>query len=216
MKVNLDFRTLKYLLGKASGGGNGSGTNLRYEASTREVENTAGTNAILPIATGNYPGLLQRSERSIFKPTLVDLNGNGSYEFVDQGSFLERMGNFVFYYINLANIFHVGEPSNLLAITGLRFSSDNLPSVGLNVGGFTGVIDQDFYSVIARTQGGNNIPNLTSNNDIIFEFLDEKTNAIGQGSRNKTFKAVKFFNGRINVSGWVPIGSGSTDYVNNF
>ena len=203
MKINLDFKILKYLLSKAK-------VDLNYKKETREVENTSGNNAVLPYPTATTAGLLQRNDRRNFNPTLQDAGGTGTYSFTNAGSFYERVGNLVYFHIILTNINQTGTPSNTLYIGGLPFSVTSTLSYPFSIGGFTRS-NVNFQNLIARSRGGN-APGFDKK-DIVFEYSDSLSDSIGQGSNN-FMKSVSFTNGIINVSGWYPITFGSSDYVN--
>lgn len=201
MKIKLDFKILKYLLSLVP--------NLSYNSNKRELENSAGTNAILPYASSGAAGLLQRNFRASFLPTLKDAGGGATYSFTNGGSVFERMGNLVFFQVLLKNVNQTGTPSGALYIGNLPFVINNSVSIPFTIGGFTGG-NKRFYNLIARSRGIN-VSNFKAN-DIVFEYSDTLTGSIGQGT-NKRMEAVSFTNGFISVSGWYPIPSGSPDFI---
>lgn len=203
MKINLDFKILKYLLTKAK-------VDLNYKKETREVQNTSGNNAILPYPTATTAGLLQRNDRRSFNPTLIDAGGTGTYSFTNAGSFYERVGNLVYFHIILTNINQTGTPSDTVYISNLPFTVSSTVSIPFNIAGFTRS-NVNFHNIVARSRGGNT-PGFNQS-DIVFEYSDSLTDSIGQGT-DKFMQGVSFSNGIINVSGWYPITFGTSDYVN--
>ncbi|MFY7671607.1 hypothetical protein ACOSP6_11035 [Tenacibaculum sp. MEBiC06402] len=203
MKIHLDYKILKYLLSLGK-------VDLSYNAQTKEVESTSGSNAILPYPTATTAGLLQRSIRNSFKPTLFDAGGTASYTFTNSGSFYERIGNLVYFHVILTNINQTGTPSNTLCIGNFPYSVTSTISQPYLIAAFTGS-NVNFYNIIARSRGGNT-PGFDKK-DIVFEYSNSLSGSIGQGT-NQFMQAVSFTNGIINVSGWYPITFGSADYVN--
>jgi hypothetical protein len=203
MKIQLDFKILKYLLKNAK-------VDLSYNNQTREVENTSGNNAVLPYPTATTAGLLQRSDRRTFEPTLFDTEGTGIYSFTNSGSIIERIGNLVYFHVILTGINQTGTPSGNVCIGNFPYTVTDTVSRPFSIAAFSGS-NVSFYNIIARSRGGN-APGY-DRKDIVFEYSDSLTGSIGQGS-NKFMQAVSFTNGIINVSGWYPITFGSADYVN--
>jgi hypothetical protein len=203
MKINLDFKILKYLLRKAK-------VDLNYKKETREVQNTSGNNAILPYPTATTAGLLQRNDRRSFNPTLFDAGGTATYTFTNSGSFVERIGNLAYFHVILTNINQTGIPSDTICIGNFPYSVTSTVSQPYTIGAFTGS-NVNFYNIIARSRGGN-APGFDKK-DVVFEYSNSLTGSIGQGT-NQFMQAVSFNNGIINVSGWYPITFGSADYVN--
>lgn len=201
MKGILEHKLIKYLL---------QPLNLSYEANSRKITNTKGSDVVLPYASVSSAGLLQRNQRMSFSPTLNDAGGTGNYSFTNSGSYYERMGNMVYFHVILTNITQTGTPSNTLYIGGLPFSVTSTLSYPFSIGGFTRS-NVNFYNLIARSRGGN-APGFNPS-DIVFEYSDSLSDSIGQGSNN-FMKSVSFTNGIINVCGWYPITFGSSDYVN--
>ncbi|MGG6229639.1 hypothetical protein [Tenacibaculum sp. SDUM215027] len=102
-------------------GGSGGATNLSYDATTRTLASSTGTDAIIPTVTSTNAGLQKPDfyKEDSFTPSLVDDGGGATYSVGTTMANYTRTGNIVNFYISFENITTSGTPTGTLKVTGL-------------------------------------------------------------------------------------------------
>ncbi|WP_425656787.1 hypothetical protein [Tenacibaculum ascidiaceicola] len=103
--------------------GGGGATDLSYDAATRTVASSTGTDAVIPTVTPTNAGLQKPDfyEEGTFTPTLVDTGSGATYSATGVLGSYARIGNSVTIQIRFTSISTVGTPSAALSIEGLPF-----------------------------------------------------------------------------------------------
>ncbi|WP_299119592.1 hypothetical protein [uncultured Tenacibaculum sp.] len=115
----------------ATGSSGGGSTNLSYNASTRTLASSSGTDVVIPVADATNAGLMKANfyEEGTFTPLLTNVNlGTGvntEYGGIGQGNYV-RIGNKVFVSIVISGITNSTETNGILIIKALPFISDGL------------------------------------------------------------------------------------------
>ncbi|WP_428743396.1 hypothetical protein [Tenacibaculum sp.] len=147
--------------------GSGGTTNLSYDAATRTVASSTGTDAVLPLADTTNAGLMKANfyEEGTFTPTL---NTSGAtYTTGSKTGHYVRLGNLVYYHVNIfINGDTIGTPTSSLYIDGLPFVNNVFPTPG-TVGNFSASdVSESRLSKLSSVVSGNS-------NKIYFQILDE-------------------------------------------
>ncbi|MHC9089198.1 hypothetical protein ACXIHB_10840 [Tenacibaculum sp. IMCC1] len=166
--------------------GSGGTTDLSYNAATRTLTSSTGTDVDLPLANATNAGLQKADfyEEGTFTPSLIAQRGGGTYDIsISSGEYI-RVGNNVSFYLTLNDINTTGTPTGNLIINGLPFSTINAETP-LSISFFVGA-SYSHYSIYAS---------LTSNT------INFNVNTTLNGSNGAIVTSCSFVSGKIVVSG---------------
>ena len=121
--TNVSIDTINPLQPVINVTGNSGATDLSYDAATRTVASSTGTDVILPLADTTNAGLQKANfyEEGTFTPTLVDTGGEGTYAYFAFGNYV-RVGNSVTIRIDVPVTSTNGTPTGYLVIGNLPFT----------------------------------------------------------------------------------------------
>ncbi|REH56249.1 hypothetical protein C7448_101287 [Tenacibaculum gallaicum] len=170
--------------------GSGGTTNLSYDAATRTVASSTGTDAVLPLADATNAGLQKANfyEEGTFTPTLVDLGGGATYAFNGQGVY-SRVGNSVTFSYSINNVTTTGTPTGELIIGGFPFNIFNIFDV------------EKSTNIIISTGGNVNYDLLYTSPFSSNQFRVLKHDNGTVGNPVNYYSSVSFTDGSIKVSG---------------
>ncbi|MGQ3677700.1 hypothetical protein [Tenacibaculum discolor] len=167
-------------------GGSGGATDLSYDATTRTLVSSTGTDAVIPLADATNAGLQKANfyEEGFFTPSIIDKMGSATYNYNVSLAEYIRTGNLVHFNIWIREIESVGTPTGNITIDNLPFPCSNITSA--EVGQFINAQNFNFYSV---------------KSDV---YSDEVRFTVQQdldGSTGTSANSVAMLNGQILVSG---------------
>ncbi|WP_047788118.1 hypothetical protein [Tenacibaculum mesophilum] len=170
--------------------GSGVATDLSYDAATRTVASSTGTDTVLPLADATNAGLQKANfyEEGIFTPTLVDLGGGATYAFNGQGVY-SRVGNSVTFSYSINNVTTTGTPTGELIIGGFPFNIFNIFDV------------EKSTNIIISTGGNVNYDLLYTSPFSSNQFRVLKHDNGTVGNPVNYYSSVSFTDGSIKVSG---------------
>ncbi|RSC95044.1 hypothetical protein [Tenacibaculum singaporense] len=167
-------------------GGSGGATDLSYDAATRTVASSTGTDAVIPLANATNAGLQKANfyEEGTFTATLLDHDTGATYSISSQTSQYTRVGNLVQLTINLENITTSG------TVSGASLRIGNIPFNAANFIGFTsGTLSSFRNSELSDNDAKDLVPVITSNSD----YVHFNQNGVG-------FSGGNFTNGNIRLT----------------